>query len=102
DKRWARLDPGSRIVPPVAAHSRGRLAYQGFVLAMERHDQARVRSGAEGRKRGNAAVAEKRLDADGPSLGELAQARGIGVDEAAPEPEVDDRRVLGRRLLHVE
>ena len=111
DERRPRLGPGSRVLPALTAHPRSRFADQRVVLAVERHDEVRVRCGpkrrdeivlAQGWKLGNAAVAEERLDTDGPSLGELAQARRIGVDETAPEPEVDDRRVLRRRLLHVE
>src|SRR5439155_1567683 len=104
DKGWARLDPGSRIVPPAAADSRGRLADQGFVLAMERDDQARVCGGAEGRdeillvqgrKLGDAAVAEKRLDADGPSRGAGSARFYEGADAAFTDEDVAWVRAIG-------
>ena len=87
------MEPRGGVVPSLAANSCRRLAHKGVVLAVKCHDEARFRGRAQGRhevlfvqrwKLGDAAIAEERLHTNRASLAQLAQARGIGVDQTAP------------------
>ena len=83
----------------VSTDARRCLANESVVLAVQCHDESRLRGrsqrgheivGLQCRELRDAAVAKECFHADRAAFAQLAEARRIRVDEAAPEPKVDD------------